>query len=238
VNDITVDRFFGGSITVRQQATGFRAGLDAVMLAAAVPARAGEAVLELGSGAGTASLCLAARVDGCTIKGIEIDPALVVLANSNASDNRMRERVTFVEGDVLGPRLRGDFDHVFANPPFHRDDGQQSPHESRARAKHDDAGLAAWFTAGFKRVRSRGTLTMIFRADRLREVLLAAPETGVVLFPLWPRADGAAKRTIIQIRKGSAAPFEILPGLVLHEADSEYTHEANAVLRGQRALRI
>jgi len=236
VNDVTIDRFLGGRITVRQPVAGFRAGLDAVMLAAAVPARAGEAVLELGSGVGTAGLCLAARVEGCTIKGIEIDPALVVLANSNASENRMQERVTFVEGDVLGPRLRGDFDHVFANPPFHRDDGDRSHHKGRARAKHDKAGLAAWFAAGFKRVRSRGTLTMIFRADRLREMLLAAPETGVVLFPLWPRADGEAKRVIVQIRKGSAAPLEILAGLVLHEADGEYTHEADGVLRGRRAL--
>jgi tRNA1Val (adenine37-N6)-methyltransferase len=238
VSSVTIDRFLGGRVTVRQPTLGFRAGLDTVMLAAAVPAKTGDAVLELGAGSGTASLCLAARVPGCTISGVEIDPALVALARENATENRLQERVSFIEGDALGPGLRGEFDHVLANPPFHRNDGEVSAHEGRARAKHDKGGLAAWIAAGFKRVRSRGVLTVIIRADRLREVLVAMPETGVVLFPLWPRIDAPAKRVIVQLRKGSSVPFEILPGLALHEGDGEYTREADAVLRGRRSTAL
>jgi tRNA1(Val) A37 N6-methylase TrmN6 len=238
VSDTTEDKFLGGKLTIRQSRDGFRAGFDAVMLAAAVPAGAGDTVLELGAGVGTASLCLARRVTDCSITGIEIDAGIAAIARENVSINAMAERVTIVEGDVLGSALRGDYHRVFANPPFHGDDGQKSSHEGRERAKRDASGLAAWVEAGLKRTRSRGTLTLIFRADRLAEVLAAAPESGVSVYPLWPRAGEAAKRVIVQIVKGSSAPLQMLSGLVLHENGGKYTREADALLRGEANLEL
>jgi tRNA1Val (adenine37-N6)-methyltransferase len=236
VTETTEDRFLDGRVTVRQPSLGFRAGLDAVMLAAAIPAESGDAVLELGAGCGTASLCLAARVGECKITGVEIDEGLVALARENAAANGMATRVWFREADALGHELRGEFDHVFANPPFHHATGQNSPDERRERAKRDENGVTAWTSAGLKRVRSRGSLTMIVRADRLRDVLVAMPETGVIVFPLWPRSGELAKRVLVQVRKGSSAPLEVQPGLVLHEASGKFTGEAEDVLRGRKAL--
>jgi tRNA1(Val) A37 N6-methylase TrmN6 len=236
VSETTEDRFLGGKLILRQPRDGFRAGLDAVMLAAAVPVHAGEAVLELGAGVGTASLCLARRVADCAIACVEIDPATAALARENVLHNSLADRVTVVEGDALGTALRGDYHHVFANPPFHGENGQRSPNEGRERAKRDEHGLAAWVDAALKRTRSRGTLTVIFRADRLAEVLSAAPETGVAVFPLWPRQGEAAKRVIAQIVKGSSAPLNVLPGLVLHESNGRYTREADAVLTGEGGI--
>src|SRR6478609_3485606 len=103
VTEISEDGFLNGRLRARQLARGFRSGLDAVMLAAAVPAKPGDRVLELGSGAGVAGLCLAARVPDCTITGVEIDPDLVSLANTNALANGMEARVRFVQADVLDP---------------------------------------------------------------------------------------------------------------------------------------
>jgi tRNA1(Val) A37 N6-methylase TrmN6 len=236
VIETTEDRFLDGRVTVRQPSRGFRAGLDAVMLAAAVPAESGDAVLELGAGCGTASLCLVARVSDCTITGVEIDAFLVELARENAAANGVAMQVSFLEGNVLGQELRGEFDHVFANPPFHHANGQVSPNDRRDRAKRDESGLAAWAIAGLKRVRSQGSLTMIVRADRLREVLVAVPKTGVIVLPVWPRSGEVAKRVLVQIRKGSAAPLQILPGLVLHDASGKFTSEADDVMRGRKAL--
>jgi tRNA1Val (adenine37-N6)-methyltransferase len=234
----TEDTFMGGRIIVRQPARGFRAGLDAVMLAAAVPALAGEEVLELGAGAGTASLCLARRVEGVRVKGIEIDTALVELANANADANGMTANVSFVSGDALAcpGHLKRPFDHVFCNPPFHGDEGEAPPDEARARALMDGGKLSAWMSAGLKRTVSGGSFTAILRADRLGEALAALPHRGVTVFPLWPRAGEAAKRVILQARQGARAPLAILPGLVLHEADGRYTAEADAVLRNGGAL--
>jgi tRNA1(Val) A37 N6-methylase TrmN6 len=206
------------------------------MLAAAVPARAGDTALELGAGVGTASLCLAART-GCVVTGIEIEPDLVELANQNALLNEMAARAKFELSDALAANA-AKFDHVFTNPPFHDDTGQRSPNEQRARALQDAGTLKDWVRSGFDCVASKGSFTIISRADRLDEVLTALPSTGVRIFPLHPRQSEAAKRVIVQARQGSLASCETLPGLVLHGASGAYTEDADAVLRGRSGLVI
>jgi tRNA1(Val) A37 N6-methylase TrmN6 len=237
--NVTADKFIGGRVIVRQMESGFRSGLDAVMLAASVPAKEGEEALELGSGAGAASLCLARRVN-CSVFGIEINPELVILADENAAENDLSERVRFVAADALHPpaELRRTFEHVMCNPPFHDEDGQTSPDAGRALALQDRGSLGDWLTGGMKRVVSNGTFTTILRADRLNEALTAFGERGVSVFPLWPRSGEAAKRILIRAVKGSRAPLAILPGLVLHEAGSNYTRAANAILRDGGGLEL
>ena len=233
---MSAERFLGGRVAVRQSATGFRAGLDAVMLAAAVPAAPGDEALELGAGAGTASLCLAERVMNCKVIGIEIDPDLTQLARANAQTNHASAE--FICADIfdLPQALKRDFDHVFCNPPFH--EGEPSPDAARDRALRDVGQLADWIETGLKRTISDGTFTLIIRADRLGEALAALPERGTTIFPLWPRQGETAKRVIVQARKGSRAAPVLLPGLVLHRADGAYTPEADTVLRDAKGLKL
>lgn len=231
------DAFLDGRVRVTQPRAGFRSGLDAVMLAAAVPAMAGQTVLELGTGAGTASLCLMARVPGLTLTGVEIDESLVALARENAAANGTETSFMVADIFALPPALKRDFDHVLANPPFHGE-GQISPDPARAAALMDGGTLKDWLKLGLQRTVSGGFFTAILRADRLNEALAALPEKGVCAFPLWPRAGEAPKRVIVQARKGSAAPFALLPGLVLHQPDGAWTPEADAVLRRGTALAL
>ncbi|MEO8302204.1 MAG: methyltransferase, partial [Rhizomicrobium sp.] len=130
-----------------------------------------------------------------------------------------------------------DFDQVFANPPFHGE-GQVSPDAARATALMDDGALNDWLKLGLQRTVSGGFFTAILRADRLNEALAALPERGLCAFPLWPRQDEAPKRVIVQARKGSNAPFALLPGLVLHQEDGSWTPQADAVLRRGNALAL
>jgi tRNA1Val (adenine37-N6)-methyltransferase len=231
------ETFLDGRVKVAQPETGFRSGLDAVMLAAAVPAIAGQSALELGAGAGTAALCLEARVPGVNITGVEIDENAVTLARQNAAANGAQ--VHFAAADIfaLPPELKRDFDQVFANPPFHGE-GQVSPDPARAAALMDDGKLADWLKLGLQRTVSGGYFTAILRADRLNQALAALPERGTCAFPLWPRAGEAPKRVIVQARKGSAAPFALLPGLILHQQDGSWTDESAAVLRRGSALAL
>jgi tRNA1(Val) A37 N6-methylase TrmN6 len=233
------EHFLDGRVRVEQPQTGFRSGLDAVMLAAAVPARPGQAALELGAGAGTASLCLAARVPHVTITGVEIAADLAGLAGRNAAVNGMAARVSFAAADIfaLPPELRRDFDHVFVNPPFHGE-GQMPPDAARALALNDGGQLREWMKLGLQRTVSGGYFTAILRVDRLPEALSALPDAGVSMLPLWPRAGEPAKRVILQVRKGSGAAFALLPGLILHESSRAYTPEAQAILRGGAALAL
>ena len=231
------DTFLDGRVKVTQLDSGFRSGLDAVMLAAAVPAKDGETALELGAGSGTASLCLEARVPHINITGVEKDAELVVLANSNAAANKAKAR--FIAADIfdLPPGLKRDFDHVFANPPFHGE-GQASPDAARAAALMDDGRLAGWLALGMQRTVSGGYFTAILRADRLNQALAALPEKGLCVFPLLPHAGDAPRRVIVQARKGSRAPFALLSGLILHQADGAWTPEADTVLRRGTALAL
>jgi tRNA1Val (adenine37-N6)-methyltransferase len=238
VTEFSEDGFLDGRVRARQPVRGFRSGLDAVMLAAAVPAQPSERVLELGAGAGAASLCLDVRVPHCAITGVELDGDLVSLANENAAANGMAARVRFVQGDVLNlPRdLRVAFNHVLCNPPFHHSGGETSPDGARALALQDFGDLSRWLETGVKRTAPNGTFTVITRADRLSEALNALPTHGVCVFPLWPKKDQCAKRVIVQLRRGQRTPFALLPGLVLHEDDGRYTPEADAILRGGALL--
>jgi tRNA1Val (adenine37-N6)-methyltransferase len=196
-------------------------------------------ILELGAGAGTASLCLAARLPEARITGIEIEPKLVRLANENAAANGMTARVHFVAADIFALPLKWkrEFEGVLMNPPFHGE-GLRSPNPSRARALMDQGSLPDWLEVGMKRTISGGSLTVILRADRLNQALGVLPEMGISVFPFWPKEGVNASRVLVQMRKGAKTPFRLLPGLILHEPDGAYTSVAEAILRGEAALAL
>jgi len=252
----TEDTLLGGRVRFRQAAAGYRAAIDPVLLAAAVPAAAGEHALDIGCGAGAAMLCLASRVEGVRIAGIERDRAQVRLAQHNAVANGFAQRIDAMIGDLTQPPLRlvaGAFDHVFLNPPYQAPGTGTPPPDPGRRAAHvaESASLDDWLSFALFMARPKGTVTVIFRADGLAALLKAcAPAAGAQLgglkvCPLWPGpADGQgpgakpARRIIVQGRKGARGPLTLLPGLVLHGAGGAFTPEAEAVLREAQALSL
>lgn len=243
--EITDDRLLGGRVVLRQSAGGYRAGIDPVFLAAAVPAARGERVLDVGCGTGAAALCLAARVDGAQVTGIEFDRAQVRLATENARASGFADRAEFFAGDLRTPPVRlapATFDHVMANPPFiAAGEGRTPPNAERARATVEaEADLHDWLRFSLMMARPKGTVTLIHRADRLDDVLtlLKGRLGGIVVFPLWTSADATkpAKRVIIQGRTASKSPLALMPGLLLHQADGGFTPTAERVLRDGAGL--
>lgn len=234
----------GGRVVLCQPVHGYRVAIDPIFLAAAVPAAAGETVLDAGSGAGAASLCLAARVPGCRVIGIEIDPVLAAMANDNAAENGFADRVDFRCGDLvdgLPPAIPpASVDHAMTNPPYLDPARSTVPSSDRAARVEGRGGLEGWISALLAAVRPRGTVTIIHRADRLDDVLAAlrGRAGGVLVYPLWPKADRGAKRVIVQARKGTNAALGVKPGLVLHEADGQFTTAAQAVLRHAGGLGV
>ncbi|MFS4582035.1 tRNA1(Val) (adenine(37)-N6)-methyltransferase [Phaeobacter sp. C3_T13_0] len=243
---LSQDAFLGGQVQLLQPKQGYRAGVDPVLLAAAIPARSGERVLELGCGGGPALLCLAARVTDLNLTGVELQADYADLARRNAALNDID--IAVVEGDLveLPPMLRQQqFDHVIANPPYYRA-GAHSPAQDIGRqiALGGATELDAWFDTAARRLSHKGYLHMIQRADRLPEMLGSCLDRlgSIEVLPLAARVGRRAELVILRARKGGRAGFRLHAPLILHEGDTHlrdaenYRPEIRAVLRAANRL--
>ena len=237
--DTTTDALLGGRLNLRQPRKGYRAGLDAALLGAAVEAHASERVLEAGCGPGAALLQAAVRGPGARFTGVERDPAALALAAENVRANALDPRITVLAGDVdKGFRALGleAFDAAFSNPPFFDDSGAlRAPHPSRQGAWMATGGLASWTRFLLKSVREGGRITVVHRADRLPDLLALLGETAgsFRVRPVHPFADAPAKRVLVRAVKTGRAPLVLLPPLVLQDrATGAWRPPVDAILRG------
>jgi len=245
--ELSCDAFLGGRLRLFQPKAGYRAGVDPVLLAAAVPARPGQAVLELGCGAGAAILCLGARVAGLGLAGVELQPAYADLARRNAAQNGQALELYCADLAVLPEALRQrQFDHVIANPPYFRP-GAHSRAEDPGRATalgEAETPLELWIATAARRLMPKGYLHMIQRADRLPEMLSACQGRlgSLEILPLAARTGRAPDLVILRARKGGRAAFRLHAPVVLHQGgrhvrDGEsYRAEISDVLRDAAGL--
>ena len=238
---VSSDRLLGGRLTLLQPQDGYRAAIDPVLLAAAVPAKPGEHALDLGCGVGTAGLCLAARVPGLRVTGLDLQRDLIRLAARNAIANDLAARVAFRCGDILNFSETG-FDHVLVNPPYlTRGSASISPNPIKAKANVEgDAGLADWVNCAVAAVRPGGSVSFIHRADRGDELhaLLAQGLGDIAWLDLLPRVGAMAKRVILQGIRGSTVTLRGRRNWGLHQSDGRFTAEPDAVLRDMAAMPI
>lgn len=229
------------TVRLLQPGQGFRTSLDSVMLAAACPVRAGQSVLDLGCGVGAVGFCILRRVPGVAITGVDVQAEYIELAERNIALNEA-DGVEFICGDIKDFHADGRFDHVVSNPPF-LDAGRHTPSPdagtARARGHEDEKiGLQDWIDAGFRNLKSGGSLTLIHRADAVDRIVqgLGRRFGAVEIIPLWPRSGVAAKRVIVRAVKDRKSPAVLHPGLVLHTESGDYTAEADNILRGAQPL--
>jgi tRNA1(Val) A37 N6-methylase TrmN6 len=244
--DTTEDAFLGGQLCLRQPKSGHRAGHDAMLLAAATTAKAGDRVVEFGAGVGAAGLALAKRVGGIDLVLAEIDPDLVALARENADRNTIAAEVVVL--DVTSPAeafanaglTPESADAVLMNPPFndaarHR----ASPDASRALAHvADSATLESWVHAARRILKSGGALTLIWRADGIAEALaaLARGFGSLAILPVHADAGRPAIRVLIRGVKGGKSPARVLSSVVLNDESGLPNKRVAEMLSGKRVL--
>lgn len=249
-SSLTEDGFLGGRLRILQPEKGYRAGIDAVFLAAAVPCMDGESVFEAGIGTGVAALCLLARNPGVHVTGIEVAARYAIMCEENAKRNGMSGNMRVIHSDVKEALRRdlasmpthGSFNHSFANPPYF-EDGKSTPSPNLLKAQAHAFGpddLELWVKVLYTMTASRGTVTIVHRAETLGKLLSFLEEKfgDIRIAPLYAREGTAASRVIVQGVKGSKAPMQLLPGLVLHDTNSQFTPEAEAILRDGMAWRL
>jgi tRNA1(Val) A37 N6-methylase TrmN6 len=246
--DTTEDAFLGGQLRLRQPKSGHRSGHDAILLAAATSARAGDRVVEFGAGVGAAGLALARRLGGIELVLVEIDPRLASLARDNASANAIEADVIVLDVTSAAEAfssagLKPDSaDAVLMNPPFndaarHR----ASPDQARASAHvADGETLEAWVHASRRLLKSGGALTLIWRADGLADVLAALGRGfgSLSILPVHGDAGKPAIRVLVRAVKGGRAPMRICPGLLLKDESGLPNKQVAKMLAGREGLSL
>ena len=233
----------GKRVQLYQPVHGFRVSIDAVLLAASVPAVDGEQTLDVGSGTGAAAFCLGARVPGVRVRGLEIQDDLVALARASALINGAKDKIDFSVGDLLDPPTyiqRNNYNHIFANPPYMKAKSGQVPnHPSKALATIEgNASLIDWLDFCVTKLVPKGTFTVVHRYDRLSEILdhFHRFPGRIVVKPLITKVGSDPKRVLVQVTKGISGPILRVPGLILHERTGVYTSAAEAILRHAQQL--
>jgi len=234
--EVSEDTLLDGRVRLAQPNEGYRAAIDPVVLAAALPDSLSGAVLDMGCGAGAVMLCLLARLSAVTVQGVEINPAMAALAEHSLGLNGWQGRGRVTVGDMRAV-VRDSHAAVITNPPYHTS-GSRSPHAGKALAHGESMPLVAWLEACLKRVKSGGILVLIHRAEALGEILAALQgRAGAIeVIPLWSKAGQPAHRVIVRARQGRRSPLILHPGIVLHHADGRYTPEADRILREGHSL--
>ncbi|MEP3279984.1 MAG: methyltransferase [Stappiaceae bacterium] len=252
---VTIDRFLGGRFEVEQPEKGrHRSGMDAILLAAAIPQDAKGKLVDLGAGAGVAGMAAACRIPDLSVLLVERDP--VMLSLSRRSLNRpgnahIQARVSILPADITAKGSQRHAagltsaiaEHVILNPPYYDNHAvSQSPAEKKADAHVlGTSGIEPWIRTAADILTGSGTMTVIYRADGLADLLAVMSNRfgAITMVPVFPREGQAATRIIIQAKRNSRAPTKIRRGVVMHQSSgSTYTEEVEAILRDGQALDI
>ena len=246
VLELTEDAFLGGQLRVRQLKSGHRAGHDAVLLAAATPARPRDRVADLGAGVGVAGLAVASRVASIDLVLVEIDAALAGLARANAGTNAIHADVIVldVEADAAAFAAAGlapdSVDAVLMNPPFNDPARHRvSPDTARGIAHMATVTtLSKWVHAARRILKSKGALTLIWRADGIAEVLSALDHGfgSLQVLPVHGEPRAPANRILVRATKGGRAPTQIYPALMLNDEQGVPNERVQEILAGKGSL--
>jgi len=238
---VTCDGFLDKKVRLSQPQRGYRVAIDPVFLAASLPLKAHQSILDCGCGVGAISCFLLSREPSLKVTGIDKNKALLDLAVANHAHNGFEASFLPIDADLSTLHLGETFDHVVSNPPFYPHAVcKKSPTPLRTEAHIQTVSLGQWLSQMMVHLKLKGRLSVILPPERLGEFFHWVEERkgheaglgDVRIFPLWPTPQTPAKRLILWGYKGTKGPLHMLPGLPLHEVGKAYTPSAEAVLRG------
>ena len=244
MDEFTKDSFLGGGIRIWQPKKGYRAGIDPILLAATVNVSAGQKVLDLGCGVGTASFAIGYRVKNVELYGIEIQKVFADLANLNSKENGIELQIECTNISNLSSNITSkNFDHVIANPPyFDRKFSVSGMNFSKEKSFGDTCTISEWLKVAAKRAKPKGFVHFIVRSDRLMEIFTNMPNSlgSLVITPIISRKNQNAKLTILHAKKNGRAGFIISSPIILHPLKSDsrkkYVPKVDKVLRNGASL--
>jgi len=250
IHATTLDKFLDGNNTIEQLKDGGRSGSDTILLSAAVPAKFGDVVLEIGTGNATASIALAHFVKDIEIVAIDNDDTNVSLAQRNVQLNDMNTQITIKNLDILDTKIRSHlisskmnilFDHIFMNPPYFDSQKNIIPtsHHNKIAKTFSVNDLPRWIDAANNLLKHNGTLTIINKVENLLSMINSLGNHGSInILPLTSKGGKDADRVIVQLKKGSKSKARLLYPLIMHDENGHYTDTVEKILRGNSRLTL
>ena len=246
---LSLDAFLGGRLSLYQPQKGYRAGIDAVLLAAVCPVEKGDHVADFGAGVGTVGLSIAARVQDIQLTLIEAHNEIAEIAGRNIAQNdfptdKMRVITADLTESIAHMKTKGldggQFHHIVMNPPFYDKDKSSSSMNEYQNHAHmqEKESLAKWFDIATWALKSKGSLSIIYPAEGLADILqLMQNRFGAIhILPLATKANMVAKRVIVQAFRDKKTPLTLHPPLVLHQQNGDYTAQIEGILREGKRL--
>ena len=237
--EYTNDYLLNLRVKIFQPINGYRASTDAVILSA-LPEKIKprDRILDVGSGTGAISLCLAHRLQNQNIQihGFELQSDLAELSNLSAKANGFSEFLHYHNVNITNtslPEKPNTFQHVISNPPYSETD-MKSPNPSKSLAHNfEDFNINNWIQFCLKMLAPFGWFYMINRAEALPQILYSLHEKAgdITIIPLHSKNTQNAKRVLVSARKNSKTPAIIKPAFIIHQKDGSYTPQAEQILR-------
>ncbi|MEM9330076.1 MAG: methyltransferase [Pseudomonadota bacterium] len=249
----SVDAFHNGDFKVLQPtSSGHRSGLDALLLAASVPADASGILADFGAGAGVAGFAALNLNKELDLISVELNQEMAGLASRSLQlegNETLKTRAKIIKADITAngtERLKSGLEpdsvsHGIMNPPYNKSRYRPPADMMKAEAYMlGEGGIDAWFRTAAAMIKPGGTLTMIYRTEDLGDILACAQGRfgGLEILPVHSHKDEAAKRLIVRGTRGSRAPMMIVPGFVVHQDNGSFTTEAQTVLAGESRIRF
>jgi len=233
MESMTSDAFFNGKILIKQNKTGYRFSIDAILLASHVDTHPGDRVIDIGTGCGIIALMLAYRNPEIKVYGIEVQKSLSVLAAHNVKKNNMEDQIEIICADVKDLKksaISGAADIVVCNPPYRKaKSGRVNPDNQRAFARHEiKITLPDVFETAGGLLRVSGKFIMIYPSERTADIIMHMRLSGIepkYLRFIYSKKNAESKLVIVEGVKGGRPGAMIAPPLVIYHEDGTYSDE-------------
>ena len=225
----------------------FQFGIDAVLLAdyAMAGLKAGEKVIDLGTGTGIIPLLMAGSVNRwlspsktqVTFTGLEVQEESAEMAARSVALNELEGTIKIVHGNLCDAETlfpRHSFNVVTCNPPYMIDEhGRGNSLDAKTIARHEVlCTLEDVVAAADTLLATHGRFFMIHRPFRLPEIFSALEKHKMEMKRMrliQPFANKEPNMVLIEARKNAKRRLTIEPPLVVRNDDGEYTDEINEI---------
>lgn len=238
-----IDTLLNKKVQIIQFKDSVKASIDAILLSSIIDnytANNISTVLDIGSGAGGISLCLAYKFPTLNITAIDIQKELIDLLNKSINLNNFKNINTVVDNILkpTSPIKKEVFDFVITNPPFYK--GTVSKDNIKATAHNEQINLNDWITSSIKRLKVQGLFAIIHKTERIDDIIFSLKSNNmgrIEIFPILSKKTTNSKRIIVLSKKHSKSHSILHKPIIIHNNDGSYTNQAIQILENGQSIK-